>query len=102
MDKIQPEIRCVGKGGVKFIPKNLVDKPGFLTKHGLEVEDLATSAITSFHKSVVTDEDLLKQKEAEELAKLEAERIAQEKAEAKAKAEAEKQAKKDAANTDKK
>lgn len=42
MEKVFREIRCVsiGKNDVKFIPENLVKKPGYLDKHGLMVQEL--------------------------------------------------------------
>lgn len=42
MEKLFREVRCVsiGKNDVKFIPENLVKKPGYLDKHGLMVQEL--------------------------------------------------------------
>lgn len=84
--KIEKEIRCVGKNSVKFIPENLVKKPGYLLKHGLIAEDLGeTSEILKLHKSTAEplnneekarqDEEILKKEiEAEEKAKADTEK----------------------------
>lgn len=42
MEKLFREVRCVSieKNDVKFIPENLVKKPGYLDKHGLMVQEL--------------------------------------------------------------
>lgn len=77
MEKLFREVRCVsiGKNDVKFIPENLVKKPGYLDKHGLIVQELpeklAEIKAEPFHKKdqEPVNEDKTKQKPLEEAKK---------------------------------
>jgi hypothetical protein len=61
--KIQREVRCVSESGViKFIPENLVKKPGFLSKHRLAVQDIEKEAETFETTVIEPEEDITKEK----------------------------------------
>lgn len=69
MEKLFREVRCVsiGKNDVKFIPENLVKKPGYLDKHGLMVQELPEKlSETKTEPLPEKDQDQVKEDKTEE------------------------------------
>lgn len=69
MEKLFREVRCVsiGKNDVKFIPENLVKKPGYLDKHGLMVQELPEKLVeTKTEPLPEKDQEQVKEDKTEE------------------------------------